>query len=193
MLVRAVVSSEDLTGEQKDLLPCLFICLFGCLNLAFDENEVWGLTGSCGLSGLHYLLAGGFPQFNSMWTSPQSTWQHDSWLYQNNSGNKKEWARPSSSLFITQSQEWLVSQSLSHVWPFVTSWTVACQAPLSMEFPRQEYWSGWPSPSPGDLPNPGVEPRSPTPQTDSLLCGPPGTTFALFSLLEKSHWGPTHT
>ena len=43
----------------------------------------------------------------------------------------------------------------------VTSWTVAYQAPLSMGFSRQEYWSGVPLPSPGDLPNPGIEPRSP--------------------------------
>ena len=44
---------------------------------------------------------------------------------------------------------------------FAIPWTVACQAPLSMEFPRQEYWSGLPFPSPGDLPRPGTEPRSP--------------------------------
>ena len=56
---------------------------------------------------------------------------------------------------------------LSHVWLFVTLWTVACQAPLSMEFPRQEYWSGLPFPSSGDLPNPGVEPRSRASQDDS--------------------------
>ena len=43
----------------------------------------------------------------------------------------------------------------------VTPWTVACQTPLSMEFSRQEYWSGLPFPSPGDLPTPGVEPVSP--------------------------------
>ena len=43
---------------------------------------------------------------------------------------------------------------------FATPWTVACQAPLSMEFPRQEYWSGLPFPSPGDLPDPGIEPVS---------------------------------
>ena len=42
-----------------------------------------------------------------------------------------------------------------------TPWTVACQAPLSMGFSRQDYWSGLPFPSPGDLPNPGIEPRSP--------------------------------
>ena len=49
-----------------------------------------------------------------------------------------------------------------------TPWTVASQAPLSMGFPRQEYWSGLPFPSPGDLPNPGIEPRSPALQADSL-------------------------
>ena len=51
----------------------------------------------------------------------------------------------------------------------VTPWTVACQAPLSMEFPKQEYWSGLLCPSPGDLPNPGIEPWSPALQADTLL------------------------
>ena len=50
-----------------------------------------------------------------------------------------------------------------------TPWTVACQAPLSMVFPRQEYWSGLSCPPPGDLPNPGIEPWSPALQADSLL------------------------
>ena len=52
---------------------------------------------------------------------------------------------------------------LSHfrrVWLFVAPWTVAHQAPLSMGFSRQEYWSGWPCPPPGDLLNPGIEPKS---------------------------------
>ena len=53
-------------------------------------------------------------------------------------------------------------KSLSRVRLFVTPWTVAYQAPLSMGFSRQEYWSGLPFPSPGDLPNPGIEPGSPT-------------------------------
>ena len=48
------------------------------------------------------------------------------------------------------------SKSLSPVWLFATPWTVAHQALLSMEFSRQEYWSGWPFPSAGDLPNPGL-------------------------------------
>ena len=50
----------------------------------------------------------------------------------------------------------------------VTPWTIACQALLPMVFSRQEYWSGLPFPSSGDLPNPGLEPGSPTLQEDSL-------------------------
>ena len=50
----------------------------------------------------------------------------------------------------------------------VTPWTVACQDPLSMEFSRQEYWSGLPFPPPGDLPDPGIEPRSPALQADDM-------------------------
>ena len=57
---------------------------------------------------------------------------------------------------------------------FATPWNIAHQAPLSMELSRQEYWSGFPFPSPGDLPDPGIKPRSPTFQADSLPSGPPG-------------------
>ena len=52
------------------------------------------------------------------------------------------------------------SNVLNHVRLFVTSWTVACQAPLSVGCSRQEYWSGLPCPFPGDHPNPGIEPTS---------------------------------
>ena len=52
-------------------------------------------------------------------------------------------------------------KSLSRVWLFVTPWTVAYQVPPSMGFSMQEYWSGLPFPSPGELPNPGIEPGSP--------------------------------
>ena len=55
---------------------------------------------------------------------------------------------------------------------FVTLWTIACQALLSMGFSRQEYWRGWPHPPLGDLPNPGIESRSPTLQADSLPAEP---------------------
>ena len=57
----------------------------------------------------------------------------------------------------------------------MTPWTVAHQSPLSMEFSRQEYWSGLPFPSPGDLPDPETEPGSPALQTDSLLSEPQGS------------------
>ena len=53
------------------------------------------------------------------------------------------------------------------VWRSVTPWAVAHQAPLSMEFPRQEYWNGLPFPSPGDLPNPGIKTMSPVSKADS--------------------------
>ena len=62
-------------------------------------------------------------------------------------------------------------KSLSRVQLFATPQTLACQAPQSMEFSRQGYWSGLPFLSPGDLPNPGIEPRSPTLQADSLPSG----------------------
>ena len=59
-------------------------------------------------------------------------------------------------------------------WLFAIPWTVACQALLSMEFSRQEYWSGLPFPSPGDLPYPGIKHRSSALQSNSLPSKPPG-------------------
>ena len=60
-------------------------------------------------------------------------------------------------------------RSLSCVRLFATPWPVACQAPPSMGFSRQEYWSGLPFPFPGDLPDPWIEPRSPALQTDLTI------------------------
>ena len=65
----------------------------------------------------------------------------------------------------------LVAQSCSTL---CNPWTGACQAPLFMEFSRQEYWSRLPFPSPGDLPKPGIEPRSLTLQADFLPSESPG-------------------
>ena len=59
---------------------------------------------------------------------------------------------------------------------FATPWPVAYQAPQSMEFSREEYWSGLPFPSPGDLPNPGIEPGSHALQADALPSEPPGNS-----------------
>ena len=67
----------------------------------------------------------------------------------------------------------------SHIQLFATPWTVAHQTTLSTRFPRQEYWCGWPFPSPGDLPDPGTEPRSPALQADSLPSEPPGKPKAI--------------
>ena len=80
---------------------------------------------------------------------------------------------PSSLLFFR-----VCVRTLSHfspVWIFATPWTVAHQAPLSIGFSRQESWSGLPCPPPGDLPNPGIEPRSPTLQADNLSSEPQGS------------------
>ena len=76
--------------------------------------------------------------------------------------------------YLTATYDVTMTCVFSHVQLFSTSGTVACQAPLSMEFPRQEYWSGLPFPTPGDLPDPGIEPESlssPTFQADSLPLG----------------------
>ena len=65
-------------------------------------------------------------------------------------------------------------QLLSRVRLFATQWTISHQAPLSMGFPKQEYWNGLPFPPPGDLPDTGIKPGSPALQADSLLSEPPG-------------------
>ena len=63
---------------------------------------------------------------------------------------------------------------LSRVRLFATPWPVAYQAPPTVGFFRQEYWSGLPFPSPGDLPNPGIEPGAPKLEADALTSEPPG-------------------
>ena len=68
-------------------------------------------------------------------------------------------------------------KSLSRVRHFATPWTVAHQAPPSMGFSRQEYWSGLPFPSPGDLPNPGIKLKSPALWADALTSEPPGKKY----------------
>ena len=76
-------------------------------------------------------------------------------------------------------------KSLNCVRLIATPWTVARQAPLSMGFSRQEYWSGLPFPSLGDLSNPGIKPRSPALQADALSSEPPGKP------LTKKRWHST--
>ena len=78
---------------------------------------------------------------------------------------------------------------LSHVRLFATPWTVAYQATPPMEFSRQEYWSGVPFPSPGGLPDPGIEPRSPTLEADALTSEPIGFS-QLFPFIKNGVTGP---
>ena len=74
-------------------------------------------------------------------------------------------------------------KSLSRVRLFEIPWTVTYQAPPSIGFSRQEYWCGLPFPSPGDLPNPGIEPRSPASQADSLPTELQGKPLPFFNLV----------
>ena len=69
---------------------------------------------------------------------------------------------------------------------FETPWTVVGQAPLSMEFSRQEYWSGLPFPLPGDLPDPQIKPGSPVWQADALPPAPPGKSIGERGSLNKA-------
>ena len=76
-----------------------------------------------------------------------------------------------------------------------TPWTVACQAPLPMGFSRQEYWNGLPFPSPGERSDPGIEPRSPALQADSLLTELPGKPKTACGISFPDHGlnpGPLH-
>ena len=70
-------------------------------------------------------------------------------------------------------------KSLSRVRLFATPWTVAHQASPCMGFSRQEYWSGLPFPSPGDLPHPGIKPRSSALLADTLPSEPPGKVLRM--------------
>ena len=81
--------------------------------------------------------------------------------------------------------------SLSHVQLFVTPWTVACQSPPSIGFSRHEYWSGLPFPSPGDLPDPGIKPRSPALQADPLPSEPPVLSLGSVQLF-MTPWTVAH-
>ena len=68
---------------------------------------------------------------------------------------------------------------------FVAPWTVACQASLSMGFPREEHWSGLPFPSPGDFPTPGIGPASPSLQADSLLLSHQGSILLALPVFQR--------
>ena len=120
----------------------------------------WHTPGKNTGMGCHFLLQGIFP------TQETNPGLLHCWQRLLPSG--RPWA-----IREVQKRE-LPCESESHVRLFVTPWTIIYQAPWSLGFSRQEYWSGLPFPSPGDLPNPGIEPRSPSLQADSLPSEPPG-------------------
>ena len=99
---------------------------------------------------------------------------------------------------VQVSVKWSEVKFLSHVRLFATPWTAAYQAPPSMGFSRQEYWSGLPFPSPGDLPDPGIKPGSPAFQADALTSEPPGKPIQVSVQLynnprgreERGSWRP---
>ena len=87
---------------------------------------------------------------------------------------------------LEESESEVKVKSFSRVRLFATPWTVAHQAPQSMEFFRQEYWIGLPFPSPGDLPDPGIKPGSPALQAAALLSEPlPVNFFWMTRTLKK--------
>ena len=102
--------------------------------------------------------------FNQLWNCINRISQTQGGFIHENSG-----------IFSRNNRYWSSeSKSFGCVWLFVSPWTVACQASLSIGFFRQGYWSGLPFPSPGHLPEPGIKRVSPTLRADSLLSEPPG-------------------
>ena len=77
-------------------------------------------------------------------------------------------------------------KSFSRVRLFATPWTVVHQAPPCMGFSRQAYWSGLPFPSPGDLPDPGIERRSPALQADALISEPPRKPMGSVQVIKET-------
>ena len=89
------------------------------------------------------------------------TWMNPESIIQSEVKSEREKQISYINAYMWNLEKWYVLSCFSHVQLFVTLWTVACQAPLSMGFSRREHWSGLPCPPPGDLPGPGIEPKSP--------------------------------
>ena len=99
--------------------------------------------------------------FVTLWTAACTGWREMEKVHsERNSFVTAAWIDP---CFVCENKKKTKKQSLSHVWLFVTPWTLAHQAPLSMGFSRQEYWSWLPCPPLEDLPDPEIEPMSPVP------------------------------
>ena len=177
--------------QDLNLLKCYTFYLFKwfqiiiffslCINLLVSNSTIYTL-----LAQLHILSPSGVGK-TRLWTSTYLKCSH----------TPSQWVGPSQfpsnmGAFLTASL-WKGKAKvklLNCVWLFATPWTVAYEeVPPTMEFSRQECWSGLPFPSPGDLPNPGIEPRPPALQADSLLSEPQGkpknTGVGSLSLLQQ--------
>ena len=144
------------------------VCMFSgsyvsnsCSPVAPKILSLWNFSGKNTAARCHFLLQGFFP---TQCFLRILHWQAD-YLPEPPGKRKKKKVK-----------------LLSCVQLFATPWTVAYQAPPSMGFSRQEYWSGLPFPSPGDLPDPGIEPGSPALEADTLISEPPGKPPAQNSL-----------
>ena len=140
--------------EWKDIYICIYICV--CVCVCVFMTDLCYYMGDA-VKVLHSIC-------QQIWITQQwpKDWKRSVFIPIPKKGNAKECSK------------WKWKWSRSVVSNSATSWTVAYQAPPSMGFSRQEYWSGLPFPSPGDLPDTGIEPRSPTFQADALTTEPPG-------------------
>ena len=135
------------------------------LSVEFSRQKYWSWAARDQTVSLASpALASRFFTTGATWEAPAESLQNWSETYSLYS-SKKLLAKNSASTYVCY--------SLSHVLLFAIPWTVARQVSLFMEFSRQEYWSGLPFPSPGDLPNPGIEPGSSALRADSLSSEPP--------------------
>ena len=112
--------------------------------------------------------------FKAVWETTKNNLENDHWSAFHTLGKSTKWGQvkkfsKTNNIFQNKYNMYvyilnicssMYAESLSHVWFFATPWTVAHQAPLSMEFPRWEYWNGLPFPALGDLPDPVIEPVS---------------------------------
>ena len=138
---------------------------------ARQEGTVWGPSPDGRSGQVGAVGSTGSPQVHKL-TNPSDTCTmstgHGS-CFRKLAGNRHRWLESTwevqAAAFISSVSPGsrgvcVPAKSLSRVWPFETLWAVAHEAPLSMGFSRQEYWSGLPCPSPGDLPDPRIEPAS---------------------------------
>ena len=119
----------------------------------------------------HKLFSHIFKRYSNYW---EHSWEREEERQRENTGIRLHLILCIQRVWNTALHMTVKVKSLSRVQLFVTPWTVAHQAPPSMGFSRQEYWSGLPFPSPGNLPNSGIEPGSPAFQADALTSEPPG-------------------